>query len=383
MWTLILLLVLIVAALVLLPSLRIRLLSAPLMRLAGRMLPQMGETERIALEAGTVWWDAELLSGRPDWDRLFHFAPRGLRDDERAFLAGPVEDICNRLDEWEISQKRALPDEIWDQLKADGFFGMIIPREYGGLGFSAIGHSEVVLKLASRSIPASVIVMVPNSLGPAELLLHYGTEAQKNHYLPRLARGEDIPCFALTEPHAGSDAAATRSGVTPDQLATGFASFQGIKRRQEVLGEPGGVTVLDDFAHHPTAVDVTLRALRQRFGGRRLWAIWEPRSATSRRNIFQEAYGRAFDVADQVVIAAPYDQSRISEDERFSSDALVQALTARGVDACTLPDVDAIAATVVARALPHDVVAVLSNGGFGGLHGKLLDGLQERFGEAG
>ena len=175
-------------------------------------------------------------------------------------------------------------------------------------------------------------------------------------------------------------AAAVRQGIDAEALARGFASFQGIKRRQEILGEPGRVTVVDDFAHHPTAVRVTLDALRQRFGGRRLWAVWEPRSATSRRATFQEAYAEAFDAADQVIVAAPYDQSRIPEEERFSSTRLVQDLTVRGVDAQTLADANQIAGALAAATQPHDVVAILSNGGFGGLHRKLLDLLAARFG---
>lgn len=174
-------------------------------------------------------------------------------------------------------------------------------------------------------------------------------------------------------------AAAVRAGVSPEALAQGFATFAGVKRRQEILGEPGGVTVVDDFAHHPTAVAVTLKALRQRFGERRLWAVWEPRSATSRRAVFQEDYARAFDEADQVVIAAPYDQSLIDASDRFSAERLVEDLTARGVDAITLPDARSIAHTVALRAHPLDVVAILSNGGFDGLHGELLRLLRERF----
>ncbi|MFT7521049.1 MAG: UDP-N-acetylmuramate: L-alanyl-gamma-D-glutamyl-meso-diaminopimelate ligase, partial [Kiritimatiellia bacterium] len=174
-------------------------------------------------------------------------------------------------------------------------------------------------------------------------------------------------------------ACAIVAGVPIDRLAEGFRTFAGIKRRQEVLASPGDVTVVDDFAHHPTAVKVTLEALRQRFGGRRLWAVWEPRSATSRRNIFQQAYAQAFDAADVVIIAAPYDQSGIAPEERFSSDALVEALTERGVDATCLPTADTIAGTIAARAHPHDVVAVLSNGSFGGLHGTLIELLQSRF----
>ena len=199
--------------------------------------------------------------------------------------------------------------------------------------------------------------------------------------------GEDIGTFEtpLVGTHnlynqVAATAAALRCGVTVEQLVEAYPKFGGIKRRQEVIGEPGDVTVIDDFAHHPTAVEVTLQALRQRFGKRRLWAIWEPRSATSRRNTFQAEYAKAFDSADVVVIAKPYDQSRIDESERFSSTALVEDLTARGVDAMTLDDADQIAQTVGVRAHPKDVVAVLSNGGFGGLHAKLLDVLQTRFG---
>ncbi len=174
-------------------------------------------------------------------------------------------------------------------------------------------------------------------------------------------------------------AAAIHYGVEPADLAAGFSRFAGIKRRQEVIGEPGGVTVLDDFAHHPTAVRLTLAALRARFGGRRLWAVWEPRSATSRRNTFQDEYAQAFDEADIAVIAAPYDQSGIDEGERFSSQRLVEDLSERGVDAMMLDNADQIAQTVGIRAHPHDVIAVLSNGAFGGVHTKLLDLLETRF----
>ncbi|MEZ4240226.1 MAG: UDP-N-acetylmuramate:L-alanyl-gamma-D-glutamyl-meso-diaminopimelate ligase [Myxococcota bacterium] len=174
-------------------------------------------------------------------------------------------------------------------------------------------------------------------------------------------------------------AAVIAAGADPGKLAAGFETFRGIRRRQDVIGEPGGVTVIDDFAHHPTAVKVTLDALRERYGKRRLWAVWEPRSATSRRSVFQQDYVEAFDRADQVVIAKPFDQERIPEADRFSSDRLVQDLAARGVDALTLAEPDEIAATVAARAHPHDVVAILSNGGFGGLHAKLLDLLERRF----
>ena len=193
------------------PAMRRWLVTRWLMRPVGAMLPRMGDTERIALEAGTVWWDGDLFSGNPDWRKLLDFKVRRLSDRERAFLDGPVQELCTMLDEWTIGQAGDLSPEVWDFIKRHRFFGMIIPEEYGGLGFSAIAHSAVVTKLASRSVTAAVTVMVPNSLGPAELLLHYGTEEQKRSYLPRLAAGQEIPCFALTGPEAGSDAAATQS----------------------------------------------------------------------------------------------------------------------------------------------------------------------------
>jgi acyl-CoA dehydrogenase len=193
------------------PSLRRPVISAPIMRVIKGVLPHMSETERTALEAGTVWWDAELFSGNPDWRHLLAFQPPTLSEAERAFLTGPVEQLCGMLDEWEIERARDLSPQVWAFIKRERFFGMIIPRSYGGLGFSATAHSDVVTKIASRSVAAAVTVMVPNSLGPAELLLQYGTDEQKQHFLPRLASGEEIPCFALTGPEAGSDAASTES----------------------------------------------------------------------------------------------------------------------------------------------------------------------------
>jgi acyl-CoA dehydrogenase len=193
------------------PAIRRRVITAPLLGLMGGILPRMSDTERTALEAGTVWWDAELFSGRPDFRKLLDFAPRPLSERERAFLDGPVEELCRMVNEWDVSCRNDLPPEAWAFIKRKGFFGLIIPEEFGGLGFSAHANSAVVTKLSTRSITAAVTVMVPNSLGPAELLLHYGTEEQKRHYLPRLARGEEIPCFALTSPEAGSDAASTKS----------------------------------------------------------------------------------------------------------------------------------------------------------------------------
>jgi acyl-CoA dehydrogenase len=188
------------------PPLRRALVTSWLIRLMGKVLPRMSETEREALEAGTVWWDRELFSGKPDWKQLTDFRIAPLSTAERAFLAGPVERLCAMLDDHQVTQAGDLPPEVWQFIKDEGFMGMIIPVEHGGLGFSAAAQSAIIARLASRCVTASVTVMVPNSLGPAELLLHYGTDEQKRHYLPRLAKGLDVPAFALTEPGAGSDA---------------------------------------------------------------------------------------------------------------------------------------------------------------------------------
>ncbi|WP_131110988.1 acyl-CoA dehydrogenase [Sulfuricystis thermophila] len=188
--------------------LRRAVLSAPIFATYRRLLPPMSDTERAALEAGSVWWEGELFSGKPDWQRLLRLPKPTLSAEEQSFLDHEVEEVCAMVDEWRISRELYdLPPQVWDYLKRKGFFGMIIPKRYGGLEFSAYAHSQVVTKLSTRSSALAVTVMVPNSLGPAELLLHYGTEEQKNHYLPRLARGEEIPAFALTSPWAGSDAA--------------------------------------------------------------------------------------------------------------------------------------------------------------------------------
>ncbi len=181
----------------------------------------------------------------------------------------------------------------------------------------------------------------------------------------------------------GAVAALDREGLGPAEMAEGFATFRGIRRRQEVIGEPGGVTVIDDFAHHPTAVRVTLDALRLRFGGRRLWAVFEPRSNTSRRAVFQRAYAEAFDRADVVVIADPGRVDAMPDTERFHPAVLVEALLARGLEAHHVPSPPEIAATIAANAMPGDVVAILSNGGFGGLNGRLLEALGARFDRAG
>lgn len=188
-------------------ALRRRRITAPLLGIYQKMLPTLSETEQTALEAGTVGFEGELFSGKPDWKVLMAQPRPELTTEEQAFLDGPVEEVCRMTCDWEITHVHAdLPPEIWSFLGKHKFFGMIIPKEYGGLGFSALAHSRVIAKLASISATLSSTVGVPNSLGPAELILHYGTDEQKNHYLPRLADGREIPCFALTGPMVGSDA---------------------------------------------------------------------------------------------------------------------------------------------------------------------------------
>ncbi len=206
----------ILAVLVLLPlnlkPIRRPLISRPILAWFRTVQPPLSATERIALEAGNTWWDADLFSGRPDFSKLLATRLPKLTAEEQAFLDGPVEELCRVLDDWQItSELDDLPPEAWALIREHKLFGMIIPREYGGLEFSALANSTVVMKIASRSLSAGVTVMVPNSLGPGELLLHYGTEEQKRRYLPKLATAEEIPCFALTNPWAGSDA-----GAIPD-----------------------------------------------------------------------------------------------------------------------------------------------------------------------
>ena len=217
-----------VAALLNVATLRRALLSAPILAMFRRILPDMSQTEKEAIDAGTVWWDGDLFSGKPHWDKLLATPQPKLTPEEQAFLDGPCEQLCAMCDDWQVTHERQdLPPEVWQFIKEQGFLGMIIPKKYGGLEFSALAHSAVVMKLSTRCNAAAVSVMVPNSLGPAELLLHYGTEEQKNHYLPRLAKGLEIPCFALTSPEAGSDAAAI-----PDYGVVCKGSYQG----KEVLG---------------------------------------------------------------------------------------------------------------------------------------------------
>jgi acyl-CoA dehydrogenase len=192
-----------------LKALRRQLISRRVRDLYRRMLPTMSKTEQDALEAGSVWWDGELFSGMPDWEKLIRLPVPTLTDAERDFLKGPVEELCRMLDDWQITHELAdMPPEVWEFIKKKGFFAMIIPREYGGLGFSPLASSMVLTKIASRNATASSTIGVPNSLGPAELLLHYGTDEQKQRWLPGLASGEEVPCFALTSPRVGSDATA-------------------------------------------------------------------------------------------------------------------------------------------------------------------------------
>jgi len=211
-------------------SLRRNLLSSKILDLFRSVMPPMSQTEREALEAGSVWWDGELFSGAPNWNILLNTPKPQLSKEEQDFLDGPTEQLCQMLDDWNIThERRDLPPETWQFIKDNGFFGMIIPKRYGGLEFSALAHSSVVTKIASRSVTAAVTVMVPNSLGPAELILHYGSDEQKDHYLQRLATGKEIPCFALTSADAGSDAAAmTDTGIVCRKEFNGEKDVLGI-----------------------------------------------------------------------------------------------------------------------------------------------------------
>ncbi len=216
------------------PLLRRLLITDRILPLFRRALPRMSQTEREALEAGGVAWEGELFSGWPKWRKLFDSVPQPLRADEQAFLDGPVQELCDMLDDFKITDElHDMPPHVWQFIKDKGFFGMIIPKEFGGLGFTAMAHSAVVMKIAGRSITAAVTVMVPNSLGPAELLLRYGTPQQKNHYLPRLAKGQDVPCFGLTGPDAGSDASSIPDrGVVCKEIYNGRETL-GIKLNWE------------------------------------------------------------------------------------------------------------------------------------------------------
>lgn len=211
-------------------AIRQSLITQPIMDFFRKVLPTMSATERTALDAGTVWWEGELFTGQPDWERLRNIPAPQLSEEEQAFLDGPVRDVMGMCDEWQITHEDGdLPPEVWERLKKDKFFGMIIPKDYGGLGFSAYAHSSVLAQLNGG--PAGTVlsstVAVPNSLGPAELLLHYGTDEQRDYYLPRLADGREIPCFGLTSPHAGSDA-----GAIPDNGIVCYGEWNG----EQVLG---------------------------------------------------------------------------------------------------------------------------------------------------
>lgn len=197
----------------LVPAIRTALVSSILMKIMGPFMPKISETERQALDAGVVWVEKDLFSGKPDFDSMLKEPYPNMTAEEKAFMDGPVEKLCSMVDTWKFWKSREIEKDVWEFIKKERFLGMIIPKEYGGLGFSALAHSEVIMKVASRSIPTCITVMVPNSLGPAELLVHYGTEEQKKKLLPKLATGEEVPCFALTEPGAGSDAGSiTASG---------------------------------------------------------------------------------------------------------------------------------------------------------------------------
>ena len=203
-------------------------LSAPLLGWVRGRLPQLSDTEAEALRSGTVDWDGELFSGQPEWSKLLDARPAHLSSEEQAFLDGPVEKLCGMLDDWKITHEEYdLPNKVWKFIRENGFFGLLIPKEQGGKGFSHTAHSEIVMKISTRSVSTAVTVMVPNSLGPGELLMEYGTDEQKEYYLPRLAGGEEIPCFALTSPVAGSDA-----GAIPDKGIVCKGQWNG----EEVLG---------------------------------------------------------------------------------------------------------------------------------------------------
>ncbi|TAL72809.1 MAG: acyl-CoA dehydrogenase [Rhodanobacter sp.] len=206
---------------------RKRQISAPLLKLFAKVTPKLSDTERTALEAGTVGFEGELFSGKPDWHELLKQPKPVLSVEEQAFMDGPVEELCGMIDDWQITHELAdLPPEVWAFIKRNKFFGMIIPKRYGGLEFSALAHSAVLQKLNSMSATVASTVAVPNSLGPAELLLHYGSEEQKNELLPKLAVGEEIPCFALTGPYAGSDATSIPdTGIVCKQTVDGVETL--------------------------------------------------------------------------------------------------------------------------------------------------------------
>tara|TARA_R110000868_G_scaffold144960_2_gene364480 strand:- start:9349 stop:11778 length:2430 start_codon:yes stop_codon:yes gene_type:complete len=203
-------------------------MARPILKMFSKVMPPMSDTEREALEAGTVWWDGELFSGKPDWDKLAAYPEAKLTPYEQEFLDGPVNELCSKIDDWDIAYVRKdLSPELWQYIKDKGFFGLVIPKQYGGIGLSPYAFARVVERLYSTGVTVATTVGVPGTLGPAELLMHYGTEEQKDYYLPRLASGQEIPCFALTGPDAGSDA-----GAMPD---TGIVC-KGMYNGEEVIG---------------------------------------------------------------------------------------------------------------------------------------------------
>ena len=217
-----------ISLIVLIEPLRMRLISQPAYKILANAMPSMSSTEREALDAGTSWWEKELFMGAPDWKKFDSYPYPQLSSEEQSFLDNEVEQLCGMLNEWDIHHKhKDLPPEAWQFIKDHGFLGLIIPKEFGGRQFSSFAQSRIMSKIASRSLTAAVCCMVPNSLGPGELLLHYGTEEQKKRYLPGLAKGEEIPCFGLTSPEAGSDA-----GSIPDSGVVCYGQFEG----QQVLG---------------------------------------------------------------------------------------------------------------------------------------------------
>ncbi len=224
MWLLILLIIALAVVLGV-ADIRRQYVTSKIFEIFRKLLPPMSSTEQEAMESGDVWWDGELFRGKPDWEAMHNFPKPRLSADEQAFIDNEVETLLAMIDDHQITDKsRDLPKEVWDYLKANGFFAMIIPKKYGGREFSAIANSTIVTKVATRSISTAVTIMVPNSLGPGELLMHYGTEAQKDYWLPRLSDGSDIPCFALTGPEAGSDA-----GGIPDKGIVCEQEFEGKK----------------------------------------------------------------------------------------------------------------------------------------------------------
>ena len=213
----------IASALLLIKPLRMSLITKPVYKLLANAMPSMSDTEREALDAGTSWWEKDLFMGSPDWKKFASYPFPKLSQEEQSFIDNEVETLCDMLDEWQIHHHdKDLSPQAWQYIKDNGFLGLIIPKEYGGREFTSYAQSRVMSKIASRSLTAAVTCMVPNSLGPGELLMHYGTEAQKNRWLPGLAKGEEIPCFGLTGPEAGSDA-----GAIPDTGVVCYGEYEG------------------------------------------------------------------------------------------------------------------------------------------------------------